>query len=92
MTRGYVFIKTHVGVGMPVEWSIWTDLIVDAFIVYAHLGVSETVVDLRVEFVVGADLRVDVAVVMKFEVVEGDPAVEGVVEWKIELEIVFAVR
>ena len=46
---------------MPVEWSVWTDLVVDAFIVYALLGVSETVVDLGVEFVVGADLRVDVA-------------------------------
>ena len=78
-----VFIKAHVGVDMPVEWSVWTDLIIDAFIVYAHLGVSETVVDLGVEFVVGADLRVDVAVVMKVEVIEGDPAVEGVAEWKI---------
>ena len=80
---------------MPVEWSVWTDLVVDAFIVYALLGVSETVVDLGVDFVVGADLRVDVVVVMNFglvEVVEGDPAVEGVIEWKIELEIVFSVR
>ena len=79
---------------MPVEWSIWTDLVVDALIIYAHLGVSEAVVDLGVEFVVDADLRIDVAVVMNFgfvEIVEGDPIVEGIFDWKIELEIVFVI-
>ena len=76
---------------MPVEWSIWTDLVVDVFIIYDHPDVSEAVVDLGIEFVVDADLRVDVVVVMSFgfvEIVEGDPVVEGSVEWKIDLEIV----
>ena len=79
---------------MPVEWSVWTDLVVDALIIYAHLGVSKAVADLGDEFVVDADLRVDVVVVMSFgfvEIVEGDPVVEGAIEWKIELEIVFVV-
>ena len=79
---------------MPFEWSIWTDHIVDALIIYAHLGVSEAVVNLGVEFVVDADLRVDVVVVMSFgfvEIVEGDPVVESAIDWKIELEIVFVV-
>ena len=79
---------------MPVEWSVWTDLAVDVFIAYAHLGVGEVVMDLEVEAVVGADLGVDVVVDMSFgliEVAEGDPAVEAILEWKIELGIVCAV-
>ena len=44
--------------------------------------------DLRVEIIDGADLEVDLVVDLNFrsnEIAEGDPAVEGVVEWKIEL-------
>ena len=79
---------------MFIEWSIWTDLAVDAFVAYAHLGVGEVVMNLEVEVVVGADLRVDVVVDMSFglvEVAEGDPAVETILEWEIELGIVSAV-
>ena len=69
---------------MPIEWSVWTDLAVDAFIAYAHLGIDEVVMNLRVEVVVvGADLGVDVVVDMSFEfveVAEGDPAVETILE------------
>ena len=80
---------------MPVERPVWAELVVDVFIAYAHLDVGEVVMDLEVEVVVGADLGVNVVVDMSFgpvEVVEGDPVVEGVIEWNIELEIVFAVR
>jgi hypothetical protein len=79
---------------MLTEWSVWTDLAVDAFIAYAHLGVGEVVMVLEVEVVVGADLGVDVVVDMSFgliEVDEGDPAVEAILEWEIELGIVCAV-
>ena len=79
---------------MPVEWSVWTDLAVDVFIAYAYLGVGEVVMDLEVEVVVGADLGVGVVVDMSFgliEVAEGDPAVEAILEWEIELGIVCAV-
>ena len=79
---------------MPIEWSVWTELAVDVLIAYAHLGVGEVVVNLKVEVVVGADLGVDVVVDMSFgfvEVAEGDPAVETILEWEIELEIVCAV-
>ena len=89
-----IVIKAHVGVGMSLEWSVWTDLVVDAFIIYAHLGVSEAVMNLGVEVVVGADLGVDVVVDMSFEVVEvaeGYPAVETILEWEIQLGIVCAV-
>ena len=69
---------------MPIEWSVWTDLAVDAFIAYAHLSVDEVVMNLRVEVVVvGADLEIDVVVDMSFEfveVAEGDPAVETILE------------
>ena len=70
------------------------DLTVDVFIAYAHLGVG-VVMNLRVEVVVvGADLGVDVVVDMSFgfvEVAEGDPVVETILEWEIELGIVCAV-
>ena len=78
---------------MFVEWSVWTDLAVDVF-VYAHLGVGEVVMNLEVEVVVGADLGVDVVVDMSFglvEVAEGDPAVETILEWEIQLGIVCAI-
>ena len=68
---------------MPVEWSVWTDLAVDVLIAYAHLGVGEAVMNLKVEVVAGADLGVNVVVDMIFEVVEvaeGDPAVETILE------------
>ena len=64
------------------------------FIVYAHLGVSETVVNFRVEVVAGVDIGADVDVVMickLVEVGEGDSVVEVPVKWKIEAEIIFAV-
>ena len=79
---------------MPIESSVWTDLAVDAFIAYAHLGVGEVVMNLEVEVVVGADLGVDVVVDMSFrlvEVAEGDPAVETILELEIKLEIACAV-
>ena len=79
---------------MTVEWSVWTDLAVDVFIAYAHLGVGEVVMNLEVEVVVGSDLGVDVVVDMNFrfvEVAEGDPAVETVLEWEIQLGIFCAV-
>ena len=80
---------------MFIEWFVWTDLAVDVFVAYAHLGVGEVVMSLEVEVVVGADLGVDVVVDMSFEVVEiaeGDPAVEPILEWEIQLGIVCAVR
>ena len=89
-----VFIKARVGAGMHVEWSVWTDLVVDVFIIYDHLDVSEAVVDLGVEFAVDVDRRIDVVVVMNFgfvEIVEGDSVVEVVFDWKIDLEIVFMI-
>ena len=79
---------------MSVEWSVWTDLAVDAFIAHAHLIVGEAVMNLGVEVVVGADLGVDVVVDMRFglvEVAEGDPAVDAILEWKIDLGVVYAV-
>ena len=79
---------------MFIEWFVWTDLAVDVFVAYAHLSVGEVVMSLEVEVVVGADLEVDVIVDMSFEVVEvakGDPAVETVLEWEIQLGIVCAV-
>ena len=79
---------------MFIEWSVWTDLAVDVLIGYAHLGVGEAVMNLEVEVVVGADLGVDVVVDMSFrfvEVAEGDPAVETILEWEIQLGIVCAV-
>jgi len=69
------------------------DVAVDVFIAYAHLGVGEVVMNLEVEAVVGADLGVDVVVDMSFglvEVAEGDPAVDAILEWKIELGDVYA--
>ena len=69
---------------MPVERSIWAELVVDVFIAYAHLDVGEVVMD----------LGIDVVVDMSFglvEVIEGDPAVEGVIEWNIELEGAFVI-
>ena len=90
-----IIIKAHVGVDVPVEWFVRADLAVDALIVYAYLGVGEVVMNLEVEVVVvGADLRVDVAVDMSFrfvEVAEGDPAVETILEWEVELGIVCAI-
>ena len=69
---------------MFIEWFVWTDLAVDAFIAYAYLGVGEVVMNLEVEVVVvGADLGVDVVVDMSFgfvEVAEGDLAVETILE------------
>ena len=51
--------------------------------------------NLRVKVVVvGADLGVDVVVDMSFrivEVAEGDPAVETILEWEIQLGIVCAI-
>ena len=44
------------------------------------------------EVVVGADLRVDVVVDMSLglvEITEGDPAVDAILEWKIELLLTF---
>ena len=64
---------------MPIEWSVWMDLAVDAFIAYAHLDV-DIAMDLEVEVViVGVDLGVEVVADVSFrfvEVAEGDPAVE----------------
>ena len=79
---------------MFIEWFVWTDLSVDVFVSYAHLGVGEVVVSLGVEVVVGADLRLDVVVDMSFEVVEvaeGDPAVETILEWEIQIGTVCAI-
>ena len=51
--------------------------------------------NLEVEVVVaGADLGVDVVVDMSpglVEVAEGDPAVDAILEWKIDLGVVYAV-
>ena len=77
---------------MFIEWSVWTDLAVDAFIAYAHLSVGEVVMSLEVEVVVGADLGVDVVVDMSFEVVEvTEGAVETLLEWEIQLGIICAI-
>ena len=79
---------------MFIEWSVWMDLSVDAFVAYAHLGVGEVVMSLEVEVVVGVGLGVDMVVDMSFrfvEVAEGDLAVETILEWEIQLGIVCAI-
>ena len=64
---------------MVVEWSLDVDL----FVACVHLDVGEASMSLGVEFI-GAALVVDLNL-RSNEVVEGDPVVEGVVQWEIEL-------